>query len=404
MNDKWIKPFQDKLGDYEWDGAAPAPRRRVWLFPALAGAAAAAVLAFLLLRTPGAGKPQEFRNLIAEVPASVIVNQPASPTALHLARANRSNSPMDLSQPEPAATASVAQTATVEATPDETPTEEVQTEEIQAIEPTVGEGPVVGEEPAEILPEWPEEAPADRKTDISARLHINPIGLQTGMTALTAKQDAAIPVNALAGWPQGNSLFAASNQFDYSYLTENNNLYSKQGISEGAVRCDLPVKTGLSLRIKGPGRFSLESGLDYAFHHARFTYTKAIPVLVQAQDKLEYRMHYLGIPLKGIYSLADWKRLQLYAAAGGEMEWMVTGNVLTRAGEQAVTIQRIQEHPFLFSLTAGAGLEYAFNARLGLYAEPGIAWHFEPQGNLPNYYRDHPLSFDLHLGLRFNLN
>ena len=400
MEDKWIKAFQEKLEDYEWDGAAPASRRRVWLFPALAGAAAAAVLAFLLLRTPGAGKPQEFRNLITEVPTSVIIDQPASPAAIRLARPNRDNSPMGLSQLKSAAIAPVAQTATVEATPDETPTEGIRAEEIPAIEPTDEEGPFVEEGPAETLPEWPEEAPADRKTGISARLHINPLGLSAGTATFLLNAIPHDQINEPEGFPSHLSDLHSSS-FTSFYVDNVNEVASNNLLNRIPVQKRyhyyLPVKTGISVRIAGTGAFSLESGLNYDFHRATVYYEGT-------STSLTYRMHYLGIPVKLVCAMAEWRRLSFYTTAGGEVEWMVSGRELIRSNEQTVTDQWLQVHPFLFSLTGAAGMEYKFNARLGLYAEPGIAWHFEPQGNLPNYYRDHPLSFDLHLGLRFNLN
>ena len=50
-----------------------------------------------------------------------------------------------------------------------------------------------------------------------------------------------------------------------------------------------------------------------------------------------------------------------------------------------------------------AGIDFGLTRHFSLYVEPGLAWHFEPAGNLPNYYREHPLSFDLRAGLRFTL-
>ena len=167
-----------------------------------------------------------------------------------------------------------------------------------------------------------------------------------------------------------------------------------------SVDCALPVRTGLSLILPISRRFALESGVDYAFHQATVSY--GIVGMVTTRE--DYRMHYLGLPVKAYFSLADWEKAQLYASSGGEVEWLVAGRVQSKtAGGTTVGNHRIQTHPLLFSLTAGAGAEYKITSRIGLYAEPGIAWHFKPHGTLPNYYREHPLAFDLHLGLRFNL-
>ena len=191
---------------------------------------------------------------------------------------------------------------------------------------------------------------------------------------------------------QGDAIYDSEDNYNTNHL-----FHLSEPIS---VNCALPVKTGFSLILPLSKGFALESGIDYAFHQATVTY--GITNIATIQE--DYRMHYLGIPVKAVFSLADWEKAHLYAACGGEMEWMIAGRVQSKDAVRATAERlRIKEHPLLFSLMAAAGIEYGFNARLGLYAEPGIAWHFKPQGTLPNYYREHPLAFDLHLGLRFNL-
>jgi hypothetical protein len=166
-------------------------------------------------------------------------------------------------------------------------------------------------------------------------------------------------------------------------------------INETEIHHDLPVKTGLSLMLEGLGRFSLETSLNYDFHRSRSSYQNAY--------ELDYRMHYVGLAVKGLVSIADWERIRLYAGIGVEGEYMVAGRLYTRNNGHLNTIDPLNSHPFLFSLNAAAGVEYKFNTLFGLYAEPGVAFHTRPKGNLPDYYRDHPFSFDLHVGFRFTL-
>ena len=53
MKDNWIKPFQDRLGEYELDlpQAAARPRKRI-ILPLLSAAAAAAILLLVFLPSP----------------------------------------------------------------------------------------------------------------------------------------------------------------------------------------------------------------------------------------------------------------------------------------------------------------------------------------------------------------
>ena len=403
MKDNWTKAFQDKLGDYQLEMPAATPRRRGRgrLVLLLSGAAAAAVLAaMLLLRTPDDGKQQRLpEGLIAEVPAAVVETQPEMPAAIRPMRSLAAGNPQ--AQPQPTAAPEeerreeqAVTTAAVQ--PEEPEPQSVQPEEpVEPVEPAKADV----SETEETVIDWNDEEPTRRRAGISARLHVSPVGLP-------AEASDASPQPQSDGIKSPYGPFSTANSIGESYhsgLYVNNldyNSTANRDAGQSQTHCFLPVKTGVLVRIGGAGRLSLESGLDYSFHRAT---AAAYYGLVPTPYQMEYRMHYLGIPLKGVFSIAEWRRLSLYAAAGGEVEWMAFGRLLIRESSQTLVDDRLQEHPFLFSLTGAGGLEFNFSPKLGLYAEPGIAWHATPKGNLPNYYRDHPLSFDLHLGLRFNL-
>ena len=115
----------------------------------------------------------------------------------------------------------------------------------------------------------------------------------------------------------------------------------------------------------------------------------------------EYRLHYVGLPLKALVPIVGGRRLQVYAGAGGEAEVLAGGTrTLFVPTEEKVSVSG---HPFQFSLLASAGIEFSLVDRLSLYAEPGAAWHVVTPKSLPGYYRDHPVSFDFRFGLRFDL-
>lgn len=385
MKDKWISAFQEKMGDWEFDIPTATPRRHKRWLVLLPGAAAAVLLAVLLLRMPDAGTPPENspQRRIAEAPVPIAAMRPD--------RAIAALRPERRPERRGSQSAQSTQCTKSEHTAIQGPVDPTgESLAAPGTEETVPTGPDKPDVPAASDMEWFETEPVRNKAGFSARLHINPLGLQAN-TPLSSKHDAAHP---LPTFFDEKSLQYIINVTDYA-----NREVTPVKHNTPEVHCDLPVKTGLSLRIEGVARFSLESGLNYGFHRAWVQHeSNTFPAY-----RIEYRMHYLGIPLKLIGTLAEWERLHLYAAAGAEAEWMVAGRILTQAGGQILARQRLQEHPFLFSLTAAAGAEYKFNTRLGLYAEPGIAWHFKPQGDLPNYYREHPLSFDLHLGFRFTL-
>ena len=375
MNDKWIKPFQEKLGDYELELPAASPRRHGWIALALTGAAAAAAVLLFLLPTTGRPSRENPVRLLAEVPASVAVPTLSAPAQL-LAPVRKQPG-----QPEES-------TAPTQVTTQEPVQEPVQ-EPAQEISPGPVQEPV---QASDLLPQ-PFDLPEEEKASgFSVRLHASPLAFSLDeLSSFGGSFDQALPHSG-EKIKQGDAKYDSVDNYNTNHL-----FHLSEPLS---VNCALPVKTGFSLILPLSKGFALESGIDYAFHQATVTY--GITNIATIQE--DYRMHYLGIPVKAVFSLADWEKAHLYATCGGEMEWMIAGRVQSKDAVRATAERlRIKEHPLLFSLMAAAGIEYGFNARLGLYAEPGIAWHFKPQGTLPNYYREHPLAFDLHLGLRFNL-
>lgn len=406
MKDNWIKAFQDKLGDYELDIPAAAPRRpfvRYWLL--IPAAAAAAALLFLLLRTPEASAPEASRPYLADASVRLSVTPPVLTDPQLLTETVRHHG----SAPGQALSAAAAQASVAEGTG-------------TAAEPaTAGQGDEAGNGPADhagnATPSANEsrtDSPAafdrygfaqemERMNDahsvrpmrLSARLHVTPLSLQNLTASALANNVptfSAMSSDAPAG---GSAIFTP--YYAVNFSSEHTNLDPVSRMKDEA-RCYLPARTGLAFRIETGSRLWIESGIDYSLHRA--VDEIGSPILPAYQR--EFRMHYLGIPIKAGFRIAGQKQLKFYTVAGGEVELMAGGSLRTQANAQIQT-QKLSEHPLLYSLTAAVGAEYNFTRFLGIYAEPGGAWHFKPQGNLPNYYREHPFSFDLHVGLRFNL-
>ena len=79
------------------------------------------------------------------------------------------------------------------------------------------------------------------------------------------------------------------------------------------------------------------------------------------------------------------------------MEKMVYGS-RTEAGNR----QRVSIGPLQLSVNAGIGAEWRFIPTLSLFVEPGLGYYFDNHSTIPTFYQEHPLSFNLNLGLRFS--
>lgn len=375
MKDPWIKPFQERLGDYELDIPVPTatPRRVTWPL-LLSAAAAAAVLAMFLLLPSRKSEPAVHAILRtpAECPASLLAENIPHPRQQPLPRHRTVLSEVP-TQPETAAEEgqpSPLPEAVSETIPEVIP-EAVQDAPRETVPETVQETVLETVLERELETDEPVSASARGKR-LSAQIHAGYI--QNGSTVSGASTESANPAQ---------DLIVNKMTRDLAFpVPENTEQWT----------CLLPVKTGLALRYQITPVFGLESGVDYSYHQARET---------GGQGRI-CRLHYIGIPLRASVRMAEWERMQAYAAFGGEIEWLAGGRILLSSTQDHTSL-RTEGHPGQYSLTGSAGIHYGLTERIGLYVEPGLAWYFHTGGDLPNYYREHPLSFDLRAGLRFNL-
>lgn len=394
MNDNWIKPFQDKLGEFELDlpSTAPVRRKTVWLAPLLAGVAAAGLLLFVLLK-PSETTPDQRSRLIAETPATIAKPRldRLAPITLLPARNRQASLPTAATAPASPATPSTQESVTEVAEPETVQTPAPVNDELAP--PAVPSEPLVEDE----VYSWedfnlPEEEPARRRVRLSGRAHIDPTLLQA------TRSNYQMPVSSSWYYSAGNRADLMMNAITDVRYGNSSFISADSHTNKEKIRHDLPVKTGFSIQFSGQGRFSFETGLNYAFHRSRIACQGD-----SSNYEMDYRMHYLGLPLKGNLRLVRWERLEWYASLGGEIEWMLTGRLYSSLQGQRTSVDPLDRHPLFLSAAASTGFEYKFSDHFGLYAEPGVAWHVHSRSDLPDYYRDHPFSFDLHVGVRFDL-
>lgn len=152
-----------------------------------------------------------------------------------------------------------------------------------------------------------------------------------------------------------------------------------------------PVRFGLSLRYRLDDKWSIESGLTYTRLRSDLKWINT-----------EQTLSYVGIPVNANYLLWGNRHVNFYVSAGGMVEKMVKGRRETTYNgskwEKDVSI-----HPLQFSINGGIGMEFNLTNQFSIYAEPGMGYYFDNGSDVPTYYQDTPFSFNLNLGLRFNL-
>lgn len=155
-----------------------------------------------------------------------------------------------------------------------------------------------------------------------------------------------------------------------------------------------PVRLGVSLHYRLNDRWGIESGLSYTRLLSDITCKYATQTI-----HIEQKLSYIGIPVNVTCHLWNNRRFSCYLSAGVMAEKMITGSRTSEDKEEG-----IKNQPLQFSINGAAGAEYQLGNVLGFFVEPGLSYHFKNSGDIPTFYQEKPLGFNLNLGIRFYLN
>ena len=84
--------------------------------------------------------------------------------------------------------------------------------------------------------------------------------------------------------------------------------------------------------------------------------------------------------------------MNAYASAGTTFELPLSGQ---RNGKPL-------DVPCQWSAGLGAGLQYDFTPRIGIYIEPEIYWYLNDGSNVRTIRTDRPVSINIPVGIRFS--
>lgn len=135
----------------------------------------------------------------------------------------------------------------------------------------------------------------------------------------------------------------------------------------------MPVSAGVTMERKLNKFLGIETGLLYSNLRSN-----------------EQTLNYLGIPVKFNITLADTKKVDVYASVGGIADKCIAG----------APSNSFKEEPIQLAVTAGIGINYKINDQFALFAEPGVSHHFKTDSKLATVRTKRPTNFNLLCGLR----
>ena len=161
----------------------------------------------------------------------------------------------------------------------------------------------------------------------------------------------------------------------------------------------MPITWSLALKYSLNNRFALESGFNYSRLTSDFEMGADGNSIREQQN-----IHYLGIPMKGIYNMYGGKRWSIYGSLGLTTEIPVRSTLHSDFyvnGQYEASDKTTIRAPWQFSTTLGLGLQIHLTPHIGIFAEPSLQYFIPMKTDIETYRTEHPFTFSLPLGIRF---
>ena len=407
MKDDLLNSIKDRLDSYEesapeglWSDIEASvfpkekPRKAAFVPWMWLSAAAAAVAAVLIVTNTLSNDPKEDRIVAqTDITPSSSVNpgdDPASSEELASLLADADVMPV-----EPAAPGRV-RSMPVKSVPENQASLEPEPEMAAVAEPDVVLEPE-SEMVVEAEPTVPVEQEQDRRvatnhdgedwsgymsaTDDGETGFLSRISMKASLAgAATQSQDVSNYDPAMFYYGSGDTRSSGYSDEPTRAFAPMDPLISASSV-ETDTRHHRPVRMSLTFHMPLGGIFGVETGASYTLLRSTVTTTSGSTVNRNIQT-----LKYLGIPVNLTADLYgnDWCRL--YLSGGGMAEKCVSGEI----------------KPLLWSLNAAAGAQINLGRSLGIYAEPGLSYHFDDGSPVRTIYKDRPLDFMMTLGARMS--
>ena len=162
----------------------------------------------------------------------------------------------------------------------------------------------------------------------------------------------------------------------------------------------MPIVLTLSAHRDLSKRFGVETGISYIRLVSDFEKDSSHTI---SREPLQ-TIHYVGIPVKGIYNVLTVNKLNLYGNLGVTMEIPVHStfnkNGILHNTNESLDTANIRV-PLQWSLSTGFGLQYSITPNIGIFAEPSIRYYIPTTSKLETYCTEHPSTFSLPVGIKF---
>lgn len=172
---------------------------------------------------------------------------------------------------------------------------------------------------------------------------------------------------------------------------------------DAIIKHKTPFTFGVSVYKSLGKRWSIGTGVNYTRLSAELTSGSQSDFISSEQN-----IHYVGIPVQVNYNIIQKGAFTGYITGGGAVEKAVSGDIKTKyivdGTVKQETKEEISEKPVQVSVNSAVGVQFRVVKYIGIYAEPGVGYHFNDNSSLKTIYKEKPLNFNLKFGVRILLD
>lgn len=164
-------------------------------------------------------------------------------------------------------------------------------------------------------------------------------------------------------------------------------------------RHHVPVVLSLSVQKRINERWGVETGMQYTCLRSDFT------VIGDTHLERMQKIHYIGMPLKGIFTIWNRGNFSLYTSAGVALDipFKAVSEESVMESNQAVGQKKISLNPSLqWSTNWGMGIQYQLTPFIGIYAEPNLHYYFHGGSGVKTIRTERPFQMTLPVGIRLS--
>lgn len=172
---------------------------------------------------------------------------------------------------------------------------------------------------------------------------------------------------------------------------------------DATIKHKTPVTFGASVYKNLGKRWSIGTGINYTKLSAELTTGSQSDFISSEQN-----IHYVGIPVQVNYNVVKKGAFTGYITGGGTIEKAVSGDIRTKYIVDGMVKQETKEElsqkPIQVSVNTAVGVQLKVVKYIGIYAEPGLGYHFKDNSSLKTVYKEKPLNFNMKFGIRILLD